>query len=36
MRGLERLVRWMRRRPTEAALVATVLALFVLALGGGL
>jgi serine/threonine-protein kinase len=32
----ERLVRWMRRSPTQAALVATVLALLVLALGGGL
>jgi serine/threonine-protein kinase len=36
VQGLERLVRWMRRDPTRAALVATVLALFVLALGGWL
>jgi serine/threonine-protein kinase len=36
VRGLERLVRWMRRDPTRAALVAAVLALFVFALGGGL
>jgi serine/threonine-protein kinase len=36
VRVQERLVRWMRRNPTQAALVGTVLALFVLALGGGL
>jgi serine/threonine-protein kinase len=36
VRGLERLLRWVRREPTPAALVATVLALFLLALGGGL
>ena len=36
VRGQERLVRWMRRNPAQAALVATILALFVLAVGGGL
>ncbi len=36
VRAHERLARWVRRNPTQAALVSTVLALFVLAVGGGL
>jgi serine/threonine-protein kinase len=36
LRGHERLMRWTRRNPSQAALAATMLALFVLAVGGGL